>query len=55
VSEPPSPAGPPPPGPEPADRAERAPLGGWGRLYTLVLVALAADLVLLWRLTERYR
>jgi hypothetical protein len=33
----------------------RAPLGGWGRLYALVLAALAADLLLLWWFTEHYR
>jgi len=55
VSEPPGPAGPPPPGTEPTDREARPPLGGWGRLYALVIAALAVDLVLLWWLTEHYR
>ena len=33
----------------------RAPLGSWGRLYALVILALVADLVLLWWFTEHYR
>jgi hypothetical protein len=33
----------------------RPPLGGWGRLYALVLAALGADLLLLWWFTEHYR
>ena len=57
MSERPGPAGRPPPAEElePAGSAARPPLGGWGRLYALVIAALVADLVLLWRLTERYR
>jgi hypothetical protein len=31
------------------------PLGRWGRLYALVIGALAVDLVLLWWFTEHYR
>lgn len=37
------------------ETAARPPLGRWGRLYALVILALAADVVLLWLLTERYR
>jgi hypothetical protein len=33
----------------------RVPLGSWGRLYALVLAALAMDLLLLWWFTEHYR
>ena len=33
----------------------RPPLGAWARAYTVVLVALVAELALLWVLTERYR
>jgi len=40
--------------PEPGEAA-RPPLGGWGRLYAWVIVALLADVALLWWLTERYR
>ncbi len=33
----------------------RPPLGAWARAYAVVLVALLAELALLWALTERYR
>lgn len=33
----------------------RPPLGAWGRAYAVVLVALVAEIVLLWLLTERNR
>ncbi len=33
----------------------RAPLGSWGRLYALVIVALVLDIVLLAWLTGRFR
>lgn len=33
----------------------RPPLGAWARAYTLVIVALAVEIVLLWMLTERHR
>jgi hypothetical protein len=33
----------------------RPPLGGWGRLYALVIAALAADVLLLLWLTDRFR
>ena len=33
----------------------RRPLGGWRAIYSLVLVALALDILFLWELTERYR
>jgi hypothetical protein len=36
-------------------RSAATPLGSWARLYALVIVALAADILLLWWLTERYR
>jgi hypothetical protein len=36
-------------------RSAAAPWGSWARLYALVIVALAADILLLWWLTERYR
>ena len=39
----------------PEPEADRPPLGSWGRLYAVVLAALAVDLLLLWLLTERYR
>jgi len=38
-----------------AEPDARPPLGGWGRLYALVLAALAVDLLLLWWFTEHYR
>jgi hypothetical protein len=41
--------------PPAATQAERAPLGSWARAYSLVLAALALDILLLWWLTERYR
>jgi hypothetical protein len=43
--------------PPPAGRAPEPPppLGSWGRLYAIVLGALALELVLLGWLTERYR
>jgi len=37
--------------PEPA----RPPLGAWARAYTVVIVALLVEIVLLWWLTERHR
>ena len=40
---------------EPADATPRPPLGGWWRLYALVIAVLALDLALLAWLTERYR
>ena len=38
-----------------AAATERPPLGSWGRLYALVLAALAAEVLFLWWLTERFR
>ena len=40
----------------PAPRPESPPpLGSWGRLYALVIAALAVDIALLVVLTERFR
>ena len=39
----------------PADGAARPPLGGWGRLYALVIAVLVLDVVALAWLAERYR
>lgn len=33
----------------------RPPLGGWGRLYALVILALGADIAFLLWLTEHFR
>ena len=33
----------------------RPPLGSWARVYALVIVALAIEIVLMWMLTERHR
>jgi hypothetical protein len=41
--------------PPAAPRSERAPLGSWARVYSLVFAALVVDIALLWWLTERYR
>ena len=38
-----------------ADGTQSAPLGGWGRLYMLVIGVLMLDIVLLMWLTEHYR
>jgi hypothetical protein len=46
---------PPEPPPESPPPEPPVPLGSWGRLYALVIAALAVDIALLILLTERYR
>jgi len=38
----------------PGDERFRPPLGSWGRLYALVLSALAGEILLLWLLSRAF-
>jgi hypothetical protein len=42
------------PGPDPSTEDIRPPLGSWGRLYALLIGALALEIVLLWVLGRAF-